>query len=105
MIVDVSILDTTPGAGGLFCPPDPTPDVPCYRQWLKAQYADPGMRQHIVLLGRDLVSPTQWSLRPAFTGPFAADLKHWLTQVYTRIRDQQRQRDAEAAAAPTFELA
>lgn len=68
-------IDTTPGKGGPFSPPE-TFSGDGYGTWLKMRYdQDPGFRQEMVIVARHVCGRAFVSARVLVTGPFADELR------------------------------
>jgi hypothetical protein len=53
MIVDISVIDTTPGKGGMFCPPSGISTADEYRRWLRDSCDhNPALRQFMAVAAR-----------------------------------------------------
>ncbi|PZP51875.1 MAG: hypothetical protein DI596_14310 [Azospira oryzae] len=69
-IIDFSRIDTEPGAPSAFAPPSGWHGD--YMQYMRQRWkTDPGVRQHVAVVGRMLVRGE----RVVFCGPFAKEAK------------------------------
>lgn len=79
MILDFTVLDTTPG-GSSFCSPPAgwVGDATAYVDWLRGRYrADPGFAQYMVCAAWKGIAASN----PRVEGPFAGDLKKALAKL------------------------
>ena len=75
-VIDFRVVDTTPGAGSAFAPPQGWQGD--YVAFMRDRFAtDPGAAQHLALIGRYFALKKlylqEW---PEFTGPFASEAMH-----------------------------
>ena len=74
-LIDFSLIDTMPGGFGAFAPPAGWQGD--YRQYLQARFdGNIGARQHIVVVGRIIVSKLQ-SKPTEFIGPHAVEAREF----------------------------
>ena len=76
--IDFTCIDTEPGAASAFAPPKGWQGD--YRQYLRDRWKrDPGVRQHIAVVGRMLGRKESISFR----GPFAAEARQIAEAVWS----------------------
>ena len=92
-VINHKVLDTNPGSGGPFAPPENFEDLECtYRRYMVRQLRDDfGVRQHVAVVARRLKS----SEPPVFIGPFAADAERVAWDVLPRLAAPPRIDDEE----------
>lgn len=74
-VINLSLLDTTPGGCGPFSPPDGWQGD--YWQYLHERFdGDIGARQQIAVVGRNLVLKHE-SLQTSFMGPHAVEAREF----------------------------
>mgnify|MGYP000929367982 CR=1 FL=1 len=79
MRIDLSHLDTTPGAPCWAAPPEPVED---YMAWLRQRFTtDPAVRQYMVMAA----SMERRGQAPTLSGPHAALLRQALDKLAPRI--------------------
>ena len=92
-VINHKVLDTIPGSGGPFAPPDNFEELKCtYRRYMVRQLRDDfGVRQHVAVVARRLKSPEP----PIFIGPFATEAEKVALDVLTRLASPPRLDDEE----------
>jgi len=88
-IVNHSLLDTSPGAGGPFSPPAGFEDqAQKYRAFMVGiMSTDPGVRQHVALVARRM----NRSEPPRFIGPYAGDAEKLAQGVLRKLAQHLRE--------------
>lgn len=76
-ITDLSVIDTTPGAGHLFSPPaDFAGGEEEFGTWLKGRFNTDGeLQQSMMIASRHLCGRSNFPLAIKVTGPFAEPFK------------------------------
>lgn len=85
---DIDVIDTTPGCGGVFAPPQHPGDASGYLTWAKAQLrSDPWFKQSIAMLAYGVHGKSTYFSTPQVTGEFAETLLRLVDAVDKRCRD------------------
>jgi hypothetical protein len=87
---DYDRIDTTPGCGDVFAPPQHPGDASGYVAWAKMQLqSNPWFRQRIAMLAYGLYGKSQYFAKPQVVGEFAETLLRLVQRVDKRCRDLQ----------------
>ena len=92
-VINHKVLDTNPGSGGPFAPPDNFEELKCtYRRYMVRQLRDDfGVRPLVAVVARRLKSPEQHN----FIGHFANEAEKVALDVLTRLASPPRLDDEE----------